>query len=48
MGEFTHTNGRGRTFLVAVRDIVTITNFLIALTSALIGYIALEYLRRKL
>jgi hypothetical protein len=48
MGEFTGVNGRGKTFAFALRDIFTRTNFLIALFSALIGYVIFEFLRRKL
>jgi hypothetical protein len=48
MGEFTRANGQGKTFAVAIHDIVTPTNFLIALISALIGYVVFEYLRHKL
>ena len=48
MGEFTGVNGRGKTFAFALRDIITPTNFLIALVSAFIGYAIVEYLRRKL
>jgi hypothetical protein len=45
MGEFTRTNGREKTLAFAVQDIFTIKNFLIAVTSALVGYIIFEYLR---
>ena len=48
MGEFTGVNGQGKTFAFALRDIITPTNFLIALVCALIGYAIVEYLRRKL
>jgi hypothetical protein len=48
MGEFTGVNGQGKTFAFALRDIITPTNFLIALVSAFIGYAIFEYLRRKL
>lgn len=48
MGEFTRVNGQGKTLAFALHDIVTPTNFLIALVSALIGYVIFEYLRRKL
>ena len=48
MGEFTGVNGRGKTFAFALHDIVTTTNFLIALVSAFIGYVIFEFLRRKL
>jgi hypothetical protein len=48
MGEFTKTNGRGKSITFALSDIVTGTNFLIALISALMGWVVFEYLRRKL
>jgi len=48
MGEFTATNGRGKTLAAALTDIFTVTNFGIALISALIGYMVFEYLRKKL
>jgi hypothetical protein len=47
MGEFTVANGHGKTMAVAVYDIFTVTNFLIALISAGVGYVVFEYLRRK-
>jgi hypothetical protein len=48
MGEFTVANGRGKTMASALADIFTGTNFLIAILSALIGYLVFEFLRRKL
>jgi hypothetical protein len=48
MGEFTGVNGRGRTFGFALHDIITRTNFEIALACALIGYVIFEFLRKKL
>ena len=48
MGEFTGVNGQGKTFAFALHDIITPTNFLIALVSALIGYVIFEFLRRIL
>jgi hypothetical protein len=47
MGEFTHANGRGKTFAFAIHDIFTQTNFVIACVSGLIGYVVFEYLRKK-
>ena len=47
MGEFSHSNGLGKSFAFAIRDIFTGTNFAIAITSGLIGYVVFEYLRRK-
>ena len=48
MGEFTATNGPGKSFSFALNDIFTRTNFLISMTAALIGYVVFEYLRKKL
>ena len=48
MGEFTRTNGVGRTLSFAVRDILTVPNFIIANIAALIGYVVFEFLRKKL
>jgi hypothetical protein len=48
MGEFTHANGQGKTFAFALHDIFTVTNFAIACASGLIGYVVVEYLRKKL
>jgi hypothetical protein len=48
MGEFTSANERGKTLTFALHDFITPKNFIIALISALIGYSAFEYLRKKL
>ena len=48
MGEFTGTNGAGKTMAFAIRDIFSGTNFLIAMVSAGIGYLVFEGLRKKL
>ncbi len=48
MGEFTRTNGQGKSFFFAAQDIFTPTNFAIAIVTALIGYVVVEYLRKKL
>jgi hypothetical protein len=48
MGEFTVSNGRGKSLVTGLIDIFTGTNLLIALISALIGYVVFEFLRRKL
>ncbi|MGA7856757.1 MAG: hypothetical protein WCA11_02445 [Terracidiphilus sp.] len=48
MGEFTVANGRGKTLAFALNDIFTETNFLIAMISAMIGYLIFESLRKKL
>ena len=48
MGEFNRTNGRGKTLAFALRDILTVTNFSIAIIAALIGHGVFHYLRKKL
>ena len=48
MGEFTHANGQGKTLALALFDIFTGTNFVIAIFSAFIGYVFFEYLRKRL
>ena len=49
MGEFTGANSvHGKTLMFALSDIFTVTNFKIGLIAALIGYLAFEFLRRKL
>ena len=35
MGEFTRANGQGKTLAFALRDILTVTNFAIAMVAAL-------------
>ena len=48
MGEFTFANGHDKTLAAALMDIFTATNLVIALVSAFIGYMVVEYLRKKL
>jgi hypothetical protein len=47
MGEFTASHGHGKTLAFALGDIFTGANFVIAMFSAMIGYVAFEYLRKK-
>jgi hypothetical protein len=47
MGEFTVSNRHGKSLAFALHDILTGTNLVIALVSALIGYVVFEYLRRR-
>jgi hypothetical protein len=48
MGEFERANSAyGRGWLFALGDIFTLTNGVIAIISALIGYLIVEYLRKK-
>jgi hypothetical protein len=48
MGEFTASNGHGKSLVFALKDIFTGANFVIAIISALIGYVVFEYLRKNL
>jgi len=48
MGEFARTSGRGKSWVFGIEDIFTLTNFAIAVVSGLIGYVAIEYLRKRL
>jgi len=47
MGEFSRANGQAKSMAFALYDIFTATNFVIAMISALIGYVVFEYLRKK-
>jgi len=47
MGEFTVSNGAGKSWTAAFVDILTLKNFEIALVSAVVGFIVFESLRRK-
>jgi hypothetical protein len=49
MGEFEHSGaGHGKGLVWALGDIFTTDNFLIALASAIIGYVLFEFIRQKL
>ena len=48
MGEFSWSNGQGKTLAFALRDIFTLANFLIAILAALIGHGVFHYLRKRL
>ena len=48
MGEYTRANRHTRTLALALRDIFTPENFLVAIVSALIGYLVFEALRKQL
>ena len=48
MGEFTRTAGHGKSLISGVEDIFSVTNFVIAVISGLLGYLVVEYLRKKL
>jgi hypothetical protein len=48
MGEFTRTNSHGKSLLFALEDIFTARNFVIAAISGVIGYVIVEYLRKRI
>ncbi|HXA13980.1 MAG TPA: hypothetical protein VNW23_02540 [Opitutaceae bacterium] len=49
MGEFESSgSGRSRGLWWAVKDILTESNFTIALATALVGYLVFEFLRKRL
>jgi len=48
MGEYTRTHApNGKPLAIALANIFTIDNFIIGVISALIGYVVVEYLRRR-
>jgi len=49
MGEFTRSGmERGRGLVWAVEDVFTAANFSVAVIAALIGYVIVEFLRKRL
>jgi len=49
MGEFTRSGmGRGKSLTWAIHDIFSQGNFAIAVIAALIGYVVVEFLRKRL
>jgi hypothetical protein len=49
MGEFERSGmGRGRGLVWAIEDMFSEVNFAIAVVAALIGYVLVEFLRKKL
>lgn len=48
MGEYTVSGGHGKSLAYAFNDILTLTNFIIALISAFVGYVVFELLRKRL
>ena len=48
MGEFTHSNGQGKSLGAAIANVVSPENFLIAAVTASVGYLIFEYLRKRL
>ena len=47
MGEFERTNARGKDLVFALEDIFTLPNLAIAVISGMIGYLVVEYLRKR-
>jgi hypothetical protein len=48
MGEFNRTNGSGKTMVFAIKDIFTRYDFGIAVICGLIGYMVVEFLRKRI
>jgi hypothetical protein len=48
MSEFTRANGQGKSWVFAIEDIFTPTNFAIAAVCGLSGHLLFEYFRRQL
>lgn len=48
MGEFNRSVGQGKPFIAALYDVFTPTNLSIGFAAALVGYLIVEFLRRKL
>lgn len=48
MGEFTRTNGQGKSLTFAFTDIFSATNLGIAIISGVLGYLGFDYLRKRL
>jgi hypothetical protein len=48
MGEFTRINAPGKSLLFAMQDVFTYKNFGIAVFSGLIGYVVVEFLRKRI
>jgi len=49
MGEYEHSGaGQGKSLIWALKDVLTTENLLIAVVAALIGYLFVESLRKKL
>ncbi len=48
MGEFERSDERGRTLFLAMLDVFTGKNLAIAIVSGCIGYLVVEYLRKKI
>lgn len=48
MGEFSRSAGRGKSLAFALHDILTGTNLTIGFCSAVVGYLIVEFMRKRL
>jgi len=48
MSEYTRSRGYGKPLIIALRDIFSVPNFIIAVVAAAIGYAVFEFLRKQL
>ncbi len=48
MGEFTVSNGHGKSLTMALRDLLSAKSLITALVSAVIGFAGIQYLRRNI
>jgi uncharacterized protein with PQ loop repeat len=47
MGEFTRSSRQGKSLAFAIYDEFTFTNLVIAIFCGMVGYLVVEYLRKK-
>jgi len=47
MREFTHANDHGKGLAFAIQDVFTAATFVIAVISGLLGYLVIEYVRKR-
>lgn len=47
MREFTHASGQGINLAFAIQDIFTLTNFIIAIISGMVGCLVFEYIKTQ-
>jgi len=47
MGEFERANSAGKSLAAALTDIFTVANFMIGASASLVGFVVVEFLRRK-
>lgn len=48
MGEFNRRNGINKTLLFALKDVFTYTNLAIGIGSGLVGFLVVEFLRKRI